>query len=101
MVGRRVAGKSTPSWIRLELIDQHRRPGDALERGTPDEIERSGRLNNPHRVPGLYRKPSNLNGLIGRNPASYAKKNPRHKLSLTPKRTNSCNRAVAPLTYDL
>ena len=50
VVGRGLTGERAARGVGLELVHQHRRAGDALEGGAPDEVQAGGRLDHPHGV---------------------------------------------------
>ena len=72
VIGRGIAGEGAAGGIGLELVDQHRRAGHALEGRPADELQARGRLDDPHRVPGGGGQAHDLDGLVGRDPAGDA-----------------------------
>jgi hypothetical protein len=80
---RRVAGERTAERVGLPLGDEHRRTGDAGERGRPDETRRRLGLDHPDRVPGLRRQAGELQRLVGRYSTGDAQENARHRRSIS------------------
>ena len=71
-------GKAPRAGSALELVDQHRRAGDALEGRAADEVQARGRLDHAHGVARLGGQPHQLDGLVGGDPAGDAEKDPGH-----------------------
>src|SRR5262245_19841119 len=76
VVRRRVARKSAARGVGLELLYQHGRAGDSLERRPAHEVQARGRLDHADRMARRGREPDQLNGLVGGDPAAYAKQDP-------------------------
>ena len=64
--------------IALEFVDQHRRTGDALERGPPNELQRALGLQHTHGMACLPGQARQLQRLVGGDPPGDAEEHPRH-----------------------
>ena len=78
VVGEWIAREGATEGIAPELVGQHRRADDALERGRPHESLRGGRHQHANAVPSQGRQAGQLQGLVGGDAAAHAEEDAGH-----------------------
>ena len=78
MLGKGLARIGAPRRVGLELVHQHRRPGDPFEGRAAHELEAALGLDHAHGMARLGGEPDQLDGLVGGYPAGDSDQDPRH-----------------------
>ncbi len=76
--GRLVTGEGAAHRVALELVDEHRRADDALERGGADEAAGGRGHQHADAVPGARRQARELERLVGGDAAADSEQDPGH-----------------------